>query len=232
MPNPLESIVNYAKSKLNPISGAKAPDPGIGEAAHNVEDYKKMYQNTTAPAKAEAPAKPYPKDLVKPGARYGDRPGEKRPEDLHLEPMHPLGSFKKGGEVPKTGVYKLEKGEHVLTPEQKEKTKRAFSLAESALAHKEPEPVKEETPKKEIREMRIRHGASGGYIIEHHHTHVVHPMEEHQASHQDHLVDHVLEHMGHPDEGEEEAEKGETGMDESKESPAVEQMEKSLGYER
>lgn len=34
-----------------------------------------------------------------------------------------LGSFEKGGDVPKTGVYQLEKGEHVTPVDEKEESK-------------------------------------------------------------------------------------------------------------
>jgi hypothetical protein len=35
-----------------------------------------------------------------------------------IDPSRPLGSFKKGGKVKKTGKYKLHKGERVLTKKQ------------------------------------------------------------------------------------------------------------------
>ena len=174
------------------------------------------------------PAKPSPKDLVSPKARYGDRGQERRiPEAGQWS--KPLGSMKKGGKVSKTGVYKLHEGEQVLTPEHKDKLKQALSLAEGALskeAEKEPEP-----PKKEVKEMRMRRGVNGGFIVNHLHVHAhLHPDEEHVHPDMDSLHSHLEDHWGDPEDGEDE--KMETEAEEKKESPGVEAAEKALGYER
>jgi hypothetical protein len=66
------------------------------------------------PAKPAAPSKPAKQDLVKPGAKYGDRPGEQR---LDSE-GNVIKSMKKGGEVKKTGLYKLHEGEEVVPKAQ------------------------------------------------------------------------------------------------------------------
>lgn len=56
------------------------------------------------------------------GAKYGDRAGEKR---LKLGPNgEVLGSYKKGGKVKKTGVYRLHRGERVLNRKQTAKMDR------------------------------------------------------------------------------------------------------------
>lgn len=167
------------------------------------------------PAKPFTPAEGGPNDRVKPGAKFGDRPGEKR---LDLSDVKPLGTFKKGGEVPKTGAYKMHKGEQVLTPEQKNHMHNMLSLAEGPLSQEAPpEP---EPPKKEVREMRIRKGASGGHIIQHSHVHMhLHPDEEHVTSDGKGLMKHIMEHMA----GESEAE------DENTESPELQKMEQAAG---
>lgn len=68
------------------------------------------------------PSTPAKTDLVNPKARYGDRGNEKRIPDSELKEMQkPLGSYKKGGKVKKTGVYKLHKGERVLNRKQTKK---------------------------------------------------------------------------------------------------------------
>lgn len=51
-------------------------------------------------------------------------------------------------------------------------------------------------PKKHVREVRTRRGASGGYIHEHHHMSPEHhPMEEHTSPDQDAMVQHMMAAM-------------------------------------
>lgn len=96
------------------------PDPGIVDAANNVAQYKAgVAAEKAPPAKPAAPAKPSPKDLVNPKGQYGDKPGEKRIDTSQM--TRPLGSFKKGGKVKKTGTYKLHKGERVLNAKKTKK---------------------------------------------------------------------------------------------------------------
>lgn len=54
---------------------------------------------------------PVPADRMHPGAGYGSRPGEKRPD-----PATGLPKYENGGTVPDDQVAQLDKGEHVLTP--------------------------------------------------------------------------------------------------------------------
>lgn len=98
-----------------------------------------------------------------------------------------------------------------MEDEDKEKSKMsaAMSLVEGALAHKEDEFKKEHHPKKHLKEMRVRRGHKGGYVVEHHHQMPdVHPMEEHPMSSTDDLHDHIENHMGEPNPGEAEADAG------------------------
>lgn len=56
---------------------------------------------------------------------------------------------------------------------------------------------KHEKPKKEIKEVRVRKGKSGGHVIEHHHTHPEHhPMEEHVTKGDDAMAAHMMANMG------------------------------------
>jgi hypothetical protein len=71
-------------------------------------------QAKSAPAKASSSS-----SGDNPNAKYGDRPGEKRIDTRSM--TKPLGSFKKGGKVKKTGIYKLHKGEKVLNAKQTKK---------------------------------------------------------------------------------------------------------------
>lgn len=77
-----------------------------------------------------------------------------------------------------------------------------YELAGSALAHKAKEP---KPGKKKIKEVHIK-VAKGGYHVTHHHE--AHPPEDHvvPAKHEgdlDGLHDHMEEHMGAPNPGEE-----------------------------
>lgn len=64
-------------------------------------------------------------------------------------------------------------------------------------------------PKKEIHEIRVRKGKSGGHVIEHHHTHPGHhPMEEHVTKTDDDMADHMLQNAGNPNPGEAAADAG------------------------
>lgn len=153
-------------------------------------------------------------DKINPkAAKYGDRPGEKRPETM--------GTFKKGGEVPKTGVYKMHKGEQVMTPEQKNKMRDMLSLAESTLGHDAPpEPQK---PPKEGRAMHVRKLDDKSFHIRHEHTHPMdHPDAEYSAKDLKELHKHMDDHWG---------EAKETPMEESQESPKVAMAEKAAGVE-
>lgn len=96
---------------------------GINEKAKNLSEYMKAYggapgHETKSPQAPKAPREkltpPNPKN------QYGTRKGEKRIDTSQM--LKPLGSFKKGGKVKKTGLYKLHKGERV-NPVKKAKKK-------------------------------------------------------------------------------------------------------------
>jgi hypothetical protein len=74
------------------------------------------YKNATKPTFSADPVRdtsPSMKDKIAPKARYGARPGEQRIDTTSM--TKPLGSFKKGTDsVPKTGIYKVHKGEAVI----------------------------------------------------------------------------------------------------------------------
>jgi len=85
-------------------------------------------KNTSAPsskpAAPTAPVKPNPK------TEYGTRPGEKRIPDSELNKYPRIaGSYKKGGKVKRTAVYKLHKGERVLNPKQTKKAEKGGLMA-------------------------------------------------------------------------------------------------------
>lgn len=186
---------------------------GLAERAKmTAEGRKALMPEPAAPApQPEAPRSPTKRELVKPGAKYGDKPGEKR---LDAE-GNIIGQMKKGGMVPKTGNYKMHKGEVVLPKEH------VMSLAEGVLSQEAPsEPPK---PPKEDREMRVRRLKDKSFHIAHSHTRPEHyPDEEYSASDKKALLKHMNDHWKEDQESE---------NDEKKESPGVEEMEKAVGLE-
>lgn len=78
------------------------------------------YKNATAPQAAPAKVVGTP---INRNAKYGDKTGEKRINTTNM--TKPLGSFKKGGKVKKTGVYKLHAKERVLNAKQTSKVEKA-----------------------------------------------------------------------------------------------------------
>lgn len=202
--NPLKKMVGQYKSLADDAK----------EAASGIKERNQMAQEALQPStpRPAAPVKRAPVSWEKAqgaAAPAGEKPAYKMAQDILANPK----SYKDGGEVKKTGLAMVHKGEHVVTPEQKMHMKHAMGLASDVLGGDEP------TPKKEVKEMRIRKGASGGHIVHHIHSHFSHPDEEHVTTGTDHLMDHVMEHMTDPDEGEEEME-----------SPGTQQQEEALGY--
>lgn len=107
------------------------------EASAAIRDKMKMmdeYKKASIPAPApKAPSRPAGGDRINPGAKYGDRGKEKRISDKELQEMRrPLGSFKTGGVVKKTGVYMVHRGERVLNPKQTKKAAKSGMM--NALA--------------------------------------------------------------------------------------------------
>lgn len=204
-----------ALAQMGKATGVQAPDSeaaGIGEVAKNV----KQYQDATAPAPVATPAparQPNVKEKVNAGP-YGSKPGEKRIDVTDM--VKPLGKFHKGTPyVPKSGPYNLEKGEAVVQKEDNPVHQAMKGIADIMGGDK---PAK---APKVIKEIRMRKGHEGkGYIAEHHHDHPDHKMEEHVLGNQDHMVSHMMEHMGDMNPGEAEADAGQSG---------VEAEEKELG---
>ncbi len=59
------------------------------------------------------------------------------------------------------------------------------------------------TPKKEIKEIRVKKSHNGGHIITHKHHHPEHhPDEEHTTKGDDEMVSHMMQHAGTPNDGE------------------------------
>jgi len=172
------------------------PQGEIAEKQKNIDEYK----NATKPTFTAEPVRdttPSPKDRVAPKARYGARPGEKRPESSpDLRPLPPLGSYEKGtSHVPKTGIYKLHEGEAVI-PKDKNMDSMKDKMTEALGGS-------DKKPKKEIKEMHVRKTANGKHIVTHKHHHPEHhPDEEHSMENMAALHQHMEDHAGTPNEGE------------------------------
>lgn len=192
----------------NPVRSLMPKDPETGSTPVGTElsEKKKMIDLgrqalNPSPAKPEppsAPVKAMPVDKVSPKGGYGTGKGEKR---INTDEMtKPLGSFKKGGEVPKTGVYKLHKNEHVLNPEQKEKLMHSMGLAMDALSHQEPDGDEmPPMPGKKVKHIAVRKADNGGFIAKHMHQppHDMPDMdEEHVMPDMQGLKDHMEQHFG------------------------------------
>ena len=95
-------------------------------------------------------------------------------------------TYKDGGVVEKTGLAKVHEGERVLTKEQ-QMGHGMYDMAKEGMAGGE------EKPKKEISHITVRK-AKNGHIIEHHHTHPSHKMEEHVAKDKMSMLQHLADH--------------------------------------
>lgn len=168
----------------------------LAAKAQNVDEYKAATPKldlSGAPAQRTTTA---PADRISPKARYGAKPGEKRPESSpDLRPLPPLGSYEKGtSHVPKTGIYKLHEGEAVI-PKDKNMADVKDKMMESLGGEKK--------PKKEIKEMVHRKTANGKHIVTHKHHHPEHhPDEDHAMNDMAELHQHMEDHAGTPNEGE------------------------------
>lgn len=111
--NVVSNVVKQYKSGLKQTNDLPSE---IGSTARQYKDtadqLKGMRDPLSKPASKPASNSSAPMDKVNSGAKYGDKPGE---EIIDTKDMtKPLGSFKKGGKVRKTGVYKLHEGETVV----------------------------------------------------------------------------------------------------------------------
>lgn len=92
--------------------------------------------------------------------------------------------FKDGGVVEKTGVAKVHKGEVVIP------AKSNWKDATRHLGGKSPK------GKKEVKEIRTRKGASGGFIHSHHFADPSQEPEEHVSPDQASMLQHMAANMG------------------------------------
>ena len=96
------------KKLLNMGKGSRE-ESGLGNRKQNEEEYEKAVGGPPEMPKANPPQQV---DKIHPGAKYGDKPPEKRIDvDQYIKP---LGSFQAGTNfVPKTGLALLHKGKRL-----------------------------------------------------------------------------------------------------------------------
>jgi hypothetical protein len=124
-------MANLFKGLSDTEKGDPALGPSLGAKAQQVREYQAVYgakTPATAPKDAPGTSKPAPQDKVTgrptPKGYKTDLVDKMKQSDPNA--MKPLGSFKKGGKVKKTGIYKLHSKERVLNAKQ---TKKLDGLA-------------------------------------------------------------------------------------------------------
>lgn len=161
----------------------------IKEKQANIDSYKDSFK----PAAPRPPTRTAAVDKVKPGGRYGDKPGEKRIDVSDMtKPLLP--SYKHGTDyVPETGPAILHKGEKVVT-EKENKMKHDMYGKVHEGDHK---------PKKAIKEIHTSRAHDGKLIHKHIHHHPEHhPDETHVSNDMAEMHDHMENHAGTPNDGE------------------------------
>lgn len=197
----LADTVANAGSKA--VTGPSSEMQGIAEKKANVKQYMDAVSGTTAATSAPTPNVNAPVDKMNKGSatKFGARPGEKR---LDVSEMtKPLTQYHKGtAYVPKTGPAILKKGEAVIAAEHNPMNPENLYDKVPGMAPK---------PKKELSHMNIRK-AKGGHVVEHHFTHPAdHKMQEHVMTNMADLHNHLEQHMGTPNQGEESVAAGAPG---------------------
>jgi hypothetical protein len=180
-------------NKLLKMGAGSREESGLGNRKQNEEEYEKAVGGPPEMPKANPPQQV---DKIHSGAKFGDKPGEKR---INVDQFtKPLGSFKHGTDyVPKTGNYKLHEGEAVTPKEDNMADSKLFDMVPGRSSS-------EKKPEKHIKEIKIRKSHDGKHIVTHVHHHPTHhPDEEHVANDMAALHNHLEDHAGTPNEGEE-----------------------------
>ena len=191
----LDKVVEFAK-KASPV----APDNQMGkELASKKATIKEYTDAVGGPEPSPKASPPQAVDKIHGGsAKYGSKPGESPIDPIDLDKMRkPLGQLKDGTpSVPKTGIYKLHKGEAVTPAKDNMAAKSLFDMVPGRGSDEKP-------PKKEIKTMEHRKSSNGKHIVVHkHHSPAHHPDEEHVMNDMAELHKHMDDHAGTPNEGE------------------------------
>ncbi len=171
-------VLDKIKKVANDIDTGNKETEGLGNELRAKSDMIRAargeFDTPAAPASKPAPR-------TDSGARYGDRPGEKRIDVT--EAMKPLGSYKSGTPyVPKTGNYTLHEGERVV-PKEKNTMNAADAMAGITGKSK---------PPKKIHKITTHKSDDGKMIHTHQHHHPAHhPDETHVSNNMKEATDHM-----------------------------------------
>jgi hypothetical protein len=175
----LDDVVK-ASTKASPVAPASSESAGLKAKKENVDSYMRATSGEPESPKATPPQQNV--DRIRPKARYGSRPGERRPGPDGLPMMQ---SYETGTDyVPKTGPAILHKGEKVVPA--KENMKDLFSMV--------PGKGSEKPPKKEIKHIITSKTHDGKYMHKHVHHHPSHEDEVHVSNDLAGLKDHMAAH--------------------------------------
>jgi hypothetical protein len=188
----------------------------VGGAINKAVDFVKS-QDTPTPSTPDAGPRPTAKQLG-----WADQPAPKKTTPAPVPTKKPAPSptpapkYHKGTDyVPKTGPAVLKKGEAVLNTKDADKLRTAKGKGmskDSAMKSVADElgGKKEAAPKKEIKHIVTRKAAGGkSHIHTHvHHNSTAHPDEEHVTTGDDAMAEHMMQNMGTPNPGEQEADAG------------------------
>ncbi len=179
------SMASKLGSKV--VAAPSGEAEAIRQKSANVKEY--MDATSGAPVAPKAPPASQDYDKINKNAKFGNRPGEKRPGPDGMPTYH-----KGVASVPKTGPAVLKKGEAVIPAEHNPMNPENMFDKVAGMPAKKPAKV--------IDHLKVRKAASGGHIIEHHHTEPgAHKMEEHLAPTMKALHDHIDSHYGSPNVG-------------------------------
>ena len=218
----------------NPISAFMNDDEGKrlgGELREKLEMQKAAGDSLKTPTSAPVkpmPVKTMPMDKTNSQGPYGTGAGEKRIDTSYPGNPMPKSLMPKmhdGGTVMHSGPHNLQKGEKVLTQEQHGKLRAAMGLAHDALSH-ETEKEKEPEMPKHLKEIHIKELHTGGFHVTKHSGRPGDEPTVHGAANTDALHEHIEDHMGSPNDGEEASE------NEMDESPGVVAIQKEVGFKK
>ncbi len=124
-------------------AGSDNEAQAINEKAKMMQEYNRSFSGSAPtptgtavrPAPTREPGVPARFNSLKPSG--GMHPPVKVIDTKEM--LRPLGSFKKGGKVKKTGVYKLHAGEKVLNAKQTKAAEKPGSPLMSKLAGQKPQ---------------------------------------------------------------------------------------------
>lgn len=181
MPNDKDFVSSALSSAKNALAGAKRFTASVGDTTPS------RVSPQPKPAAPAATAKPASTGIM----REAEDTGAGVARNLQMK-KDVLGSFKKGGTVKKTGVYKLHKDEQVIPAEKSQGLdKSLMDKATEALGKKNQDRL----------HMNIEPTDDGRFVVEHHYPNRMEPgknRERHAPGSVPELLAHVAKHYAAP----------------------------------